>query len=80
MHNFSGEDLIQFMYNESSKEKTIAINAALQSDWNLKEMYQNLNESKQKLVPVRKSPRKQTIDSILDYAQKSLNQLTASAL
>ena len=39
MHNFTPEDLVQHLYNETSPEKSTAIKAALETDWSLREMY-----------------------------------------
>ena len=77
MHNFTQEDLLQFLYKETSPEMTAAIVAALQSDWSLREQMEALNVSKKQLDSVSLlSPRKSSIDNILDYAEKSVTELT----
>ena len=37
MTKFTPEDLVQYLYKETSVQKTAAINAALETDWNLQE-------------------------------------------
>lgn len=72
MYNFTQEDLLQYLYNETSTEKTAAIKTALASDWSLRERMQLLSSAHQELNTIRlSSPRKQTIDNILNYAEKS---------
>jgi hypothetical protein len=80
MYNFTQEDLLQFLYEETSTEKTAAIKAALRSDWNLREQLVVLQSAKQQLDTIPTvSPRKQTIDSILKYAEKSVEELSEQA-
>jgi uncharacterized protein YchJ len=77
MHSFTQEDLIQFMYKETSPQKTAAIKAALVSDWTLKEEYQGLQQSQQMLDTfVEVAPRKKALDFILNYAEKKETQST----
>ena len=77
MYNFTQEDLLQYLYKETSPEKTAAINIALNSNWNLREQMETLSSSLQKLNSIKlTSPRKQTIDSILNYAERSLAVLS----
>jgi hypothetical protein len=78
MHSFTQEDLLQYLYGETSNEKTAAIEVALQSDWNLKEQYQSLMSAQKTLNQVKSfSPRKQSIDFILNYAGKQVKEFTA---
>lgn len=76
MHNFTQEDLLLYMYNETSSEKTAQIKAALETDWNLKEQYDNLISAQQKLEAFKLSPSSKTIDNILSYAEKSVTELS----
>lgn len=79
MHNFTQEDLLQFMYKETSTEKTAAIKEALANDWNLREKFNFLSAAQQNLEVIKLSPRKQTIDSILKYAEKGMEELSEHA-
>ncbi|MGN6194578.1 MAG: hypothetical protein ACTHOB_06545 [Ginsengibacter sp.] len=70
MIRFTTEDLVRYLYNETSENKTAQIKAALQTDWNLKETYEKLVNSKKDLNEIRFSPRKETVNKILQYASK----------
>ncbi len=75
MNTFTPEELIQYMYKETSTEKTAAIKAALQNDWQLREDYDNLAATQKQLEDVKLSPREDTLKKILDYAEKSISLL-----
>ena len=80
MHNFTTEDLLQFLYKETSPEITAAIKAALVSDWSLRESFDILSAAQTELNSVKLlSPRKQSIENILNYAEKSLEELSENA-
>jgi len=80
MYNFTQEDLIQYLYEETSPELTSAIQAALKSDWTLREKLEVLSSARQQLNTVQLlSPRKQTLENILKYAEKSVEELSAQA-
>jgi hypothetical protein len=71
MPNFTTEDLIQYLYKETSTDQTLAIEMALQSDWALQEKLDALKESMHGLDKMMKSPRQQSIDAILNYARST---------
>lgn len=80
MHNFTMEDLIQFLYKETSPETTAAIQTALVSDWSLREQYDLLIAAQAELNTVKLlSPRNQSIENILNYAEKSVEELSEKA-
>ena len=77
MHNFTMEDLLQFMYKETSPEKTAAIKEALNSDWSLREKMNIMTGAQSELNSIKMvSPRKQTLDNIFNYAEKSISELS----
>lgn len=77
MHNFTMEDLLQFMYKETSPEKTAAITDALNSDWSLREKMNIMTGAQSELNSIKMlSPRKQTLENILNYAEKSISELS----
>ncbi len=76
MHSITQEELLQYLYGETSIEKTVAIKAALQADWNLREEYETLLAAQQNLEKVTLSPRKKAIDFILNYANKQVKEFT----
>ena len=59
MHNFTPEDLIQYLYNETSPQQTV------------------VSSAKERLEVIKMGPRQQTIDNILNYAEKAVSELTA---
>lgn len=64
------EDLIKYLYKETSEQKTAAIHAALQTDWDLKEAYEKMAMSQRNLNKITYSPRSETVNNILEYAAK----------
>lgn len=75
MHNFTTEDLLQYLYQETSIEESAAISEALESDWKLKEAFQQLEESVKNLNEAQYSPRSKTIAKIMSYAEKSVESV-----
>ncbi len=72
MHNFTPEDLVQYLYNETSQEKSTAIEAALQTDWSLNEMYDLMVDAQNNLEEVNLSPRDEAINRILQYGENAI--------
>ena len=71
MPDYTTEELIQYLYHETTGEQTLAIEKALQTNWNLQERFNALKGSKNELDTVVKSPRPQSIMAILNYARSS---------
>jgi len=76
MYSFTSEDLLQYLYGETSTAKTAAIKAALQNDWSLKEKFDLLTASKNELDQVSFTPSAQSIDNILKYAERSVEEMS----
>lgn len=77
MYNFTMEDLLQFIYKETSQQKTAEITAALASDWSLREKMNILSAAHTELNTVKlMTPRKQTLENIFNYAEKSISELS----
>ncbi len=72
---FNSDDLLQYLYNETSPNKTAAIKAALETDWFLRETFETLVTGQKQLEDLNISPREEVLKSILAYAEKELNQL-----
>ena len=68
MNNFTPEDLLLYLYQETSAEATAAIDAALQQDWTLREKLAVLKASQQRLNNIVESPRTEVVLNILRYA------------
>ena len=75
MHNFTPEDLVQYLYNETSPEKSAAIEAALQNDWTLREVNDVIISAQQKLEALDLSPRDEAINRIIQYGEKAIGEL-----
>jgi hypothetical protein len=70
MHNYSPEDLILYLYKETSPEVTAAIEEALQTDWTLREKLEVLKISMKRLDSITTSPRTEVILNVMKYAAK----------
>jgi hypothetical protein len=79
MYSFTSEDLLQYLYGETSTAKTAAIKTALQNDWSLQEKLALLNTSKMELDTLNFSPSTTSINNILKYAEKAVEELTTPA-
>ena len=75
MHNFTPEDLVQYLYHETSLQKSADIRAALENDWSLREMFEAIEAAHNELEPVELSPREEAVNKILQYAKKSMGEL-----
>ena len=77
MIKISPEELVRYLYNETSEQKTAMIKAALQTDWNLRDTYEKLLISHKNLNEIKFSPRTETVNKILEYASKKQEQVTS---
>lgn len=68
MNNFTPEDLLLYLYNETSPEATAAIELALEQDWTLREKLAVLKASQQRLNALVETPRTEVVLNILRYA------------
>ena len=68
---FTPEDLIQYLYKETTPQQTAAIEQALAEDWTLREKLEVLKASYRRLEQFRLSPRRDTLRKILIYAANS---------
>lgn len=68
MHNFTPEDLICYLYKETSPALNAAIEDAIAKDWTLKEKLAVLKASHQRLDTIVESPRTEIVLNILKHA------------
>ncbi|HEX9513510.1 MAG TPA: hypothetical protein VF939_23630 [Puia sp.] len=68
---FTPEDLLLYLYKESSPELTVAIESALKEDWMLREKLQVLQSSADELNKVTVSPRMEVILRVMNYARET---------
>ncbi len=70
MTNFTPEDLLLYLYNETSKKDTAKIEAALEKDWTLREKLSVLKASMQRLDKLTQSPRTEVVLNVLNHARE----------
>ena len=76
MHSFTPEDIVQYVYNETSQEKSAMLKAALETDWILREKFEAISTAINGLERITLSPRKIAVDNILNYAEKMIKELS----
>ena len=69
---FTPEELLQYLYKETSPEKSAVIEAALRDDWTLREKLEVLQASTQSLNTALESPRMEVILRVMDYARETV--------
>ena len=70
MTNFTPEDLLLYLYKETSIEQTTAIEAALEKDWTLREKLNVLKASMQRLEKLTVAPRTEVVLNVLNHAKE----------
>ena len=70
MTNFTPEDLLLYLYNETPAKKRAAIEAALEKDWTLREKLTVLKASMQRLDKLTTSPRTEVVLNVLNHARE----------
>jgi hypothetical protein len=68
---FTPEDLLLYLYKESSPDLTIAIESALKEDWMLREKLHVLESSSSNLDKVIVAPRMEVILRVMHYARET---------
>ena len=68
---FTPEDLLLYLYKESSPELTAAIETALKEDWTLREKMMDMQTSINQLDKVTVAPRMEIILKVLNYARET---------
>lgn len=74
MTNFTPEDLLLYLYKETTPEQTAAIEEALKKDWTLNEKLSVLKTSMQRLDKIEVSPRTEVVLNVLNYAREKSEQ------
>lgn len=76
MTNFTPEELLLYLYKETSNQQTAVIEEALQNDWTLREKLAVLRTSMEKLDKIVASPRTEVVLNVLNYArEKSMEEV-----
>jgi hypothetical protein len=68
MHNYAPEDLIRYLYKETSPDENVEIEESLNKDWTLREKLVVLKASFERLNTIIQKPRTQSVLNILKYA------------
>jgi hypothetical protein len=71
MYNYTPEEILLYLYKESSTELTIAIEEELKRNWALREKLTVMRTAMERLNNITVSPRTEVILDILRYAGKS---------
>jgi len=74
MTNFTPEDLLLYLYKETTPEQTTAIEEALKKNWSLREKLSVLRTSMQRLDKIKQSPRTEVVLNVLNYAKEKSEQ------
>ena len=67
----STNNLIKYIYNETSVTETLAIEDALRTDWTLNEEYAELLTAYHQLPKAKFNPSPDSIQSILKYSAQT---------
>lgn len=74
MTNFTPEDLLLYLYNETSHQQTLAIETALEKDWTLREKMTVLKASMQRLDKLIVAPRTEVVLQVLNHAREKATE------
>ncbi|MFN5134104.1 MAG: hypothetical protein ACK5DG_02220 [Chitinophagaceae bacterium] len=67
---FTPEDLVQYLYKETTHEQNIAIENAMAADWTLREKFEVIKKAHARLEKFKLSPRVETVLNVLKYGTK----------
>jgi hypothetical protein len=70
-HTVTDEDLIRFLYRETTAEEAVQIKDALMTDMSLAERWQSLRQVHKWLGPCNMTPSDDAIHIIMNYARKA---------
>jgi hypothetical protein len=70
MTNFTPEDLLLYLYKDSSSKLTKAIETALENDWTLREKLSVLKISMERLDKITQSPRTEIVLNVINQARE----------
>ena len=71
---FTPEELIQYLYKETSPARTAQIEEMLQIDWSLREKLEVLQNSMQMLERPLEYPRTEAVMNVLNYARETVTE------
>ena len=68
MYNYTPEEILLYLYKESSPELTAAIEEELQKNWSLREKMEVMKKAMERLNNITVSPRTEVVLNVLRYA------------
>ncbi len=71
MSKYTPEDLLLYIYKETSAEMNVAIEEELKNDWTLREKLAVLKTSHERLNTLSEAPRTEAVLNILKYAART---------
>ena len=71
---FTPEDLLRYLYKESSPELTLAIDAALKEDYTLSQKMEDIQSSVNQLDKEIVAPRTEVVLRVLQYARETAEE------
>jgi len=74
MTNFTPEDLLLYLYKETSTTQTKAIETALEKDWTLREKLAVLRDSMNRLDKITVAPRTEVVLNVLNHAREHTSE------
>lgn len=69
---FTPEDLVQYLYKETTPEQNAAIEQAMEQDWTLREKFEVIKKAHSRLEKFKISPRVETILNVLKYGNNKV--------
>ena len=68
------EELIRYLYNETTAEENLMIEQAIENDWTVREKMAVVKASMQRLNNIVEGPRTEVILEIMNYAREKSTQ------
>ena len=76
MVTITQDDLLQYLYRETSPEKTMQIQQLAESDPDIKEKLEVLKSAKNRLEKIKLiSPDQRSVDNIFNYSERGVEEL-----
>jgi hypothetical protein len=75
MSTITTEDLIQYLYKDTSHQKALQIEKAVAESWPLQEKMDVLLDSMKRLDAAIEAPRRKAVDFLLNYAASSVQEI-----
>ena len=70
MTNFTPEDLLLYLYKETSPSQSAEIKKALRKDWTLREKITVLKTCMERLDKIQQVPRTEVVLHVMNYARE----------